>query len=71
MVEEFQAADCMDSVKFWTAYSILFGVFKLVLRFIFEIIVSRNLAQFVELLVRHALFGLEEGWPSKKRKTGV
>jgi len=61
MVEEFQAADCMDLVKFWTASSILFGVFKLVLRFIFELIVSRNSAQFVERLVRHALFGLEEG----------
>jgi len=70
-VEEFQAAVCMDSLKFWTKSSISFGVFSLVLRFIFEIIISRNLDQFVVLFVRHALLGLEEGWLSKERKTGV
>jgi len=43
-VEEFQAAVCMDSVKFWTEFSISFGVFNLVLKFIFEINISRNLA---------------------------
>jgi len=69
--EEFQAAVCMDSVKFWTESSISFGVFNLVLRFIFEINISRNLIQFVALFERGALFGLEEGWPSKERKTGV
>jgi len=59
--EEFQADVSMDSVKIWTESSISFGVFNLVLRFIFEFIISKILAQFVDLFIRHALFGLEEG----------
>lgn len=50
--------------------SISFGVFRLVFRFIFESIISQNLDQFVKLFLRHALLRLEEGRPSKERKTG-
>jgi len=58
----------MNSVKFWTASSISLGDFKLVFRFIFVSIISRNLAQLVELIVRNALLGLGEEKPSKEKK---
>lgn len=56
-------------MKLYTASSIAFGIFRLVFRFIFESIISQNLDQFVKLFLRHTLRILEQGRPSKERKT--